>query len=377
MLLSGLLLLTLAVPATAADRDRDGLRDGFETRWGVTDPDRRDSDRDGVIDGAEDSDKDGLGNLGEQRFGTDPSRKDTDRDGISDAREDHDRDGRSNAREQDQRPVPSNLKPALSKAAHDKAPNRADCLTPNGRSWPVACAYGSKDSPTRVVLVGDSHAIMWSSAIREAVAPLSWRLTIMTKGACPPVLGIHVPSQFKTDRGKSCRAWRRNVIDKLQADPPDLIVLASSDSYKLLTIKGAATKRSARASIWKQGLKRTIAALPQSSRVLVLGDVPHNSRNPRGCLSRNKKDMSACVSYDNNQLMRQIEDAWRQAAKDKGAQFRTLKGKICSYQPCPLVQGNILMWRDKGHITEKFAVQLTPAVRTLLEQSLSSPAQRR
>ena len=120
-----------------------------------------------------------------------------------------------------------------------------------------------------------------------------------------------------------------------------------------------------------------IAALPQSSRVLVLGDVPHNDLNPRACLSRNRKDMSACVSHNDQPMSRKIEAGWRAAAKDKGAQFRTLKGKICSYQPCPLVQGNILMWRDKGHITEKFAVQLTPAVRTLLEQSLSSPAQRR
>ena len=62
MLLASLLL---ALPAGAADRDRDGLDDGFERRYGVTDPGVRDSDHDGVIDSAEDNDKDGLGNLGE------------------------------------------------------------------------------------------------------------------------------------------------------------------------------------------------------------------------------------------------------------------------------------------------------------------------
>src|SRR3990172_3454196 len=56
---------TAAGPGTAAaaraDRDGDGLTDDLETRWGVTDPDYPDSDGDGVVDPAEDSDGDHLG----------------------------------------------------------------------------------------------------------------------------------------------------------------------------------------------------------------------------------------------------------------------------------------------------------------------------
>ncbi len=59
-----LMLLLAAVPAAAADRDGDGLRDGFETKWGLTSPDDRDSDNDGVVDSAEDHDHDDLGDLG-------------------------------------------------------------------------------------------------------------------------------------------------------------------------------------------------------------------------------------------------------------------------------------------------------------------------
>ena len=49
-LLAGLLIAT-AVPmaAQAADSDKDGLTDAFETKWGLTDPNRKDTDRDGVI----------------------------------------------------------------------------------------------------------------------------------------------------------------------------------------------------------------------------------------------------------------------------------------------------------------------------------------
>ncbi len=111
--------VSLAMPVAAADRDHDGLRDAWEAKYGVTSPNLKDSDWDGVIDSAEDNDNDRLGNLGEQRFGTDPGVRDTDGDGVPDGAEDHDRDGRLNAAEQDQRPVPGGLVPSLSRASRD------------------------------------------------------------------------------------------------------------------------------------------------------------------------------------------------------------------------------------------------------------------
>ena len=140
--LAALVTLGLALPASSADRDRDGLSDAFERRYGVSDPTVRDSDRDGVIDAAEDDDKDGLGNLGEQRFGTDPGRRDTDGDGVGDGREDRDRDGRSNAKEQDERKLPAGLKPTVAGAKASYPPLRSRCVTAMRVAQPVVCSFG-------------------------------------------------------------------------------------------------------------------------------------------------------------------------------------------------------------------------------------------
>ena len=79
-----------------ADTDGDGLRDGAEIQRG-TDPTKADTDEDGVYDGREDeigtdpltadSDNDGLEDGDEMAAGTDPLERDSDGDGIIDGRE--------------------------------------------------------------------------------------------------------------------------------------------------------------------------------------------------------------------------------------------------------------------------------------------------
>ena len=139
-LLIAALLVAASLPAIAAaatDSDGDNLPDTFERNKTLTSPHRKDSDGDGIRDGKEDLDHDGLTNRQEYvvgthprradtdsdgkrddrenpdgdalwnrtefQAGTSPLRKDTDRDGLGDRKEDPDRDGLTNRQEQDRR----------------------------------------------------------------------------------------------------------------------------------------------------------------------------------------------------------------------------------------------------------------------------------
>lgn len=69
------------------DSDGDGLKDGFEFNYLLTDLTLVDSDGNGVSDFDEDHDGDGISNGKEQELGTRPDKIDTDGDGLSDGDE--------------------------------------------------------------------------------------------------------------------------------------------------------------------------------------------------------------------------------------------------------------------------------------------------
>ena len=78
--------LSLGSSPFATDSDSDGLSDYFEiiVMGHQTMPGLADTDDDGVMDGDEDLDLDGVSNLMERDLGTDPMKLDSDGDGISD-----------------------------------------------------------------------------------------------------------------------------------------------------------------------------------------------------------------------------------------------------------------------------------------------------
>jgi len=66
-----------------------------------------------------------------------------------------------------------------------------------------------------------------------------------------------------------------------------------------------------------------------------------------------------------------VEQALAAAAAANGATFRPINGQICTYDPCPLVHHNILIYRNSGHLTKTFARRLQPTIRALLLEALA------
>ena len=95
LLVAGLVAPGAALGAT--DSDHDGLPNTWERTWSRTNPYRADTNHNGIPDGREDPDHDGLTNRQEYLAGMNPRRADSDGDGIRDGREDTDHDGLTTA----------------------------------------------------------------------------------------------------------------------------------------------------------------------------------------------------------------------------------------------------------------------------------------
>jgi hypothetical protein len=374
--LAAALVLALALPVAAQgddlDTDGDGLSDDFEVTWGLTSPNLRDSDRDGIVDTVEDEDRDKLGNLGEQRFGTDPGDPDTDGDGVLDGDEDADGDGRTDAQTQDQRPVPEDLRPPLAAAGEDVNGIHAWCGVHEGRSDLRHCRFGNPGSDVHIVLMGDSHAHALLLPFRRAAHQEGWHVETVIKGGCLPWLGITNGLQQRLDHGRSCRLWRRAAVKWLnELEPaPDLVVITSSDRYALVQRNGAIHDKDTWPALWEAAVERTVAALPHGTAALILGDVPHNHGDPVRCLQADPSDISACAYRRQDPQERVIAQAQRAGAQAAGAAFGTLDEAICTYDPCPLIHDDVLVWRDRSHLSGTFSGYVTPALRALLRESL-------
>jgi hypothetical protein len=198
----------------------------------------------------------------------------------------------------------------------------------------------------------------------------------MTKSACPALQGLQGNNQWQIDRGRSCRLWQDRIMGRWQQHPPDLVVFAHTPGYRLRKIGGKSVAPWKRAGEWRRALKRTVEQMPEQTTVLALGGTPRNfGANPVNCLRRNRADISACVSRRQPDQKRSMDQGLKAAAAATRAVYDTVYDQICSYDPCPLVQGDILMWRDGSHLSETFVRKLQPSLERILTDALESEAE--
>lgn len=375
VLLAIAVLLAATLPSQAAlagtssrDTDGDGLRDAWETHWGVTDPTLSDTNGDGLIDASEDPDGDGLSNLGEQRFGTNPALADSDGDGVSDSQEDSNGNGIADGLEQDRRPLPANLKPSLRAAPNDLPVGYSNgCHTFQGSAKIHPCVFGDPNGATTVAIFGDSHALQWVPGLTRAAKVHHWRLVSITKSGCPSV-DVRFRSRAFPNDVVPCRQWRQRAIRWLGAHVPDLIIVANSRGYTTVDAQGRTIPRD---PAWGAGLDRTLSALPSSAHLLVLGDTPHLDIDPPHCLSLHPNDISACETTRGHSLNHKHDAVESTAAAKNGASFVSLNALVCSYDPCPVLAGNIVMWRNTSHLTATWVTRLWPSLAALVTGALA------
>jgi peptidoglycan/LPS O-acetylase OafA/YrhL len=259
------------------------------------------------------------------------------------------------------RAVPRNLAPALGDVLGDVPRDITDGCNdgfPDTALPGPRCTYGDRGSPTRVVLLGDSHAGQWFPALEAISRRHHWALIPMTKSSCPaPTVSFFEPIFGRAY--DECDVFRRNALARIRQLKPDLVVFASSRGY------GAA----AQPAVWERGYVATITAIRGAAKsVVVIGDSPFWPSDPPSCVSAHLQDVRPC----NRPRASAVDDAHTQAearaARATGARFVDPTPWYCTRAGCPMVVGNLLVYRDTNHFTTPFARWLT----TVFEQAVTA-----
>ena len=262
--------------------------------------------------------------------------------------------------------VPSNLDPPLAKAPADKAAVFVNgCL----RSWREVgqndCAAGDLTSPTTVALIGDSHAAMWYPAFQQVADQRHWRLETLAKVTCP-VQELRITSPYLGREYTECEQWRAQIMGRVQAEHPRLVVLDMSRRY------GADFGFTSYDPEWIDTLGRTVAELRRiGATVLVLGPVPDPHSSVPACLSAHLDDAGACAAARSVAVDDDGIAAERVATTGGGGHYADLTDLFCTPDHCPMVVGNTLVFRDDNHVTTEYAQLLAPVLGALADRALA------
>jgi peptidoglycan/LPS O-acetylase OafA/YrhL len=261
--------------------------------------------------------------------------------------------------------VPGNLTPALAAAAKDKPRLYADKCSPSFDEAEVKtpCAYGDLASPTTVVLFGDSHAGHWFPALEAAALQRHWRLVVVTKSACSAADVLIYEDALKREFTE-CVQWRRAAWRHIRSLRPAMVVMASTaPGSEVLGVTGSQD------DAWAAAWRRSVAAVSgPGTRVFFVNDTPWQAGPVPECLSAHLDDPQACGRSRADAV--QLADRRRlvaAAARQKGATVIDPVPWFCTAATCPVIVGNVLVYKDQHHITTAYSRLLAPLLATRLQ----------
>lgn len=219
--------------------------------------------------------------------------------------------------------------------------SRGDCPVPNSSC--TKYIKGGKE----VYLLGDSHGTMWYSALSRVEDGNKYRVTAMTLGGCPIIEMTYDEYKNPTsskEKYLQCQKSIKEYIKEIKNDKPDVVLLTSA------TQTGKAD--------WILRYPNLINDLkPYTKKIIFIGDFIYASENMAECVQLNiKKDIARCgqsVATLDPMYRKRVELEKEVVSKTKVQYFEPMK-IMCSKTYCPAVISNVIIYRDRFHLTKTF-----------------------
>ena len=260
--------------------------------------------------------------------------------------------------------VPANLNPSLGTSKNDLPQVYADeCILDTGVTALKECVYGDPAGSVTIVLFGDSHAAQWMPAIDLVAKASGWRLIVHTKKACP---SAEIPT-IKDPNQTDCAVWRASVIASLESLHPDLVVMSG---YRYQAAPG--TEGRSPDQVWRDGIDLTVSKVkPFAEHVLLLGDSATPALLVPYCLANSLTYVPICMATREQATRPSRLAVEREVAAKYGIDFIPTSDWMCTDTLCPVIVGNVLMYRDDSHLTATASEFLSPYIELALRHAMT------
>lgn len=268
--------------------------------------------------------------------------------------------------------VPKNLEPSLVGATGDKPIIYDDgCHLDAGSTEPGECVFGDVTSSFTVALFGDSHAAQWFNALDSIAKQRGWRLLALTKLGCTPIEQITYNSTVGATYPQ-CKPWRANVKKRLAAEHVAVVFISYSNRLQQVGVRQPFPDQ-----VWLDGFSELIPELRAiGTEPVLITDTPYPGRDVPICLSENVSSVGNCAFSRERGVRQSRLDTNIAAAVDNAAQVLDVTNWLCTDKACPVIVGNLLVYRDTNHITTKYAEWLAPLIDSAVSPYVEGVRQR-
>ena len=212
-------------------------------------------------------------------------------------------------------------------------------------SDPVArfCQYGELRDPLwTLAIVGGSHSAQWLPALDVVAREQRFRILYATKSECQLAEVL--------DSNESCMRWREGLLALLLREKPEAIFDTAN-----LGLDPAPTD--AHLAVWQ-----TLQAGGIS--VFALRDNPRRKSDVPECVARWTRELDRCRVARREVLSSNFDIS----SAPGNVYLADLSNAICTADACPAVVGNVVVYRDLGHLTGTYVGSLAPLLGREIER---------
>jgi peptidoglycan/LPS O-acetylase OafA/YrhL len=220
------------------------------------------------------------------------------------------------------------------------------------------CRYLPDTGHGDVVLVGDSHAAQWYPAVAAVAKQRSMGLRVWTRQSCPLA---DVTKIYNAAPNTMCNRWRDDVMTRLIADRPSLVIVADlvNQITKEVDAAGRTVTGAAAQALFRAGLETELARLRAAGLpVLLIRDNPAFAEEGPKCVLEHSDDLPACSLPIAKALGPPLDLEAARAVP--GVHVLDVTDAFCDGTRCFQVVGSTLAYHDFNHMTETMNLSLAP-----------------